>query len=376
VILHGNQRGGGKDLAHHLMKQENERVQVHEIRGFMADTLEGAFIESHAISKATRCKQHLYSLSISPPKGANITDRDFVDAADQVEAMLGLKGQPRAVVFHDKRGDDGELRRHAHAVWCRIDTDKMKAIELPYTKYRLRDVSRDLHIQHDLKMPNGLVRSKDRDPRNFTLAEWQQSKRVGKDVRQIKNVFRDCWAISDSQTSFANALEEHGYSLAKGRRGHVAVDYQGEKYAVSRYTGMKAKQLRAKLGEADSLPSIEQAHAKAAQQVSERLETLKAEQRQEFLRKRKGAEKATVALQVKQSDQRRQLIADQRDTLKKQTTEHQARLRKGIMGFVDRLTGRRKKTLELNADEQAKLRERISREHSEMRHIQNATKAA
>jgi hypothetical protein len=376
VILHGNQRGGGKDLAHHLMKQENERVQVHEIRGFMANTLEGAFVESHAISKATKCKQHLYSLSISPPKGADISNAAFVDAANQVETSLGLINQPRAIVFHDKRGDDGELRRHAHVVWCRIDTDKMKAVELPYTKYRLRDVSRELHIRHDLKMPDGLIRSKDRDPRNFTLAEWQQSKRAGKDVRQIKNVFRDCWAISDSQASFAHALEEHGYFLAKGRRGHVAVDYQGEKYAVSRYAGIEAQQVRAKLGDADSLPSIEQAHAKAAQQVNKRLTELKANQRQEFVRKRQGAERATAALQVKQSDQRKQLAADQRTTVEKQTAEHEARLRKGLMGFVDRLTGRRKKAVERNTHEQAKLRERITRERAKMRHIQNATKAA
>lgn len=66
MILVGNQRGGSKDLALHLMKDENERVVVDEIRGFASTTLNGAFQESYAISKATRCKQHLYSLSFSP----------------------------------------------------------------------------------------------------------------------------------------------------------------------------------------------------------------------------------------------------------------------------------------------------------------------
>lgn len=29
MILNGNQRGGAKDLALHLMKEENEHVEVH-----------------------------------------------------------------------------------------------------------------------------------------------------------------------------------------------------------------------------------------------------------------------------------------------------------------------------------------------------------
>ena len=39
MILNGNQRGGAKDLALHLMKAENERVEIHELRGFMSDNL-------------------------------------------------------------------------------------------------------------------------------------------------------------------------------------------------------------------------------------------------------------------------------------------------------------------------------------------------
>ncbi|MCV6602828.1 MAG: relaxase, partial [Cohaesibacter sp.] len=178
MILHGNQRGGAKDLALHLMKDENERVHIHEMRGFVSDTLEGAFQESYAISKVTKCKQHLYSLSINPPVGADIKDDHFVDAANQAEKRLGLAGQPRAIVFHEKHGSDGNLRRHAHAVWCRVDTETMTAKQLSYDREKLREVSRDLHIKHDLTMPKGLINSQNRNPRNFTLAEWQQCKRA------------------------------------------------------------------------------------------------------------------------------------------------------------------------------------------------------
>ena len=39
MILHGNQRGGARDLALHLLKDENEHVEVHELRGFVSDNL-------------------------------------------------------------------------------------------------------------------------------------------------------------------------------------------------------------------------------------------------------------------------------------------------------------------------------------------------
>ena len=117
MILVGNQRGGARDLAQHLMKPENERVEVAELRGFIADNLDGAFQESYAISRGTKCKQFLFSLSLNPPKDAEVSEDDFRRAINQAEQKLGLAGQPRAIVFHDKRGDDGKLRRHAHAVW-------------------------------------------------------------------------------------------------------------------------------------------------------------------------------------------------------------------------------------------------------------------
>ena len=370
MILHGNQRGGGKDLALHLMKDENERVQVHELRGFVADTLIGAFTESYAISKATRCKQHLYSLSINPPKDAEIGDDAFVDAIDQTEQKLGLTGQPRAIVFHEKRGEDGVLRRHAHAVWCRINADQMKAVQLSHSKLKLRDVSRDLHIQHDLTMPKGLINSKDRDPRNFSLEEWQQCKRAKKDVHRVKDIFKDCWAVSDSRASFAHALAEQGYILAKGDRGHVAVDYKGEKFAVSRYIGIKARQVREKLGEVDGLPDVDRAQQLAAKQITDRLKVLKAEQQAQADRKEQAAQREAQAMKERQAQAAETMKANQ---AKRRQTEKQARqdrLRKGVMGLVDRITGKRKRTLKQNQREQAAAVQRDQAETQSLQHIQ------
>jgi len=47
MILKGSQRAGAKQLAVHLMKtEENEHVELHEVRGFMANSLGGALNEA------------------------------------------------------------------------------------------------------------------------------------------------------------------------------------------------------------------------------------------------------------------------------------------------------------------------------------------
>lgn len=362
MILHGNQRGGAQNLALHLQKTENERVEIFEIRGFVSDTLDGAFQESYAISKGTKCKQHLYSLAISPPKGANISNEQFVEAANRAEKRLGLSGQPRAIVFHEKRGHDGELRRHAHSVWCRIDPDTMTAKQMSFDKEKLREVSRELHIEHDLKMPPGLINSKDRSPKNFTLAEWQQCKRAEKDPAAVKGIFQDCWAMSDSEAAFKHALEERGYFLAQGRRGHVAVDFKGEKYPVSRYVGIKAKDVRARLGEADGLPSLEQAQEGAAAQVATRLKELQAAQERELKSKRRKEQIQKDQLQEQQNKDTEQQRDVQQQRVQAEEQERQTRLRGGLWGLWDRVTGKRKQTEQQNELEAAKARERDRQE--------------
>jgi hypothetical protein len=214
MILKASQRGGAKQLAVHLLKTtENEHVEVHEVRGFMADDLMGALREAQAVSAGTKCRQFLFSVSLNPPEHESVRIEVFEKALGDIEERNGLSGQPRVVVFHEKEG-----RRHCHAVWSRIDPETMTARPLPFFKTKLRDVSRQLYLENGWKMPRGLMDSKERDPRSFDLAEWQQAKRAGLDPREVKTAIQECWAVSDNRASFAKALEERGLFLAKGER--------------------------------------------------------------------------------------------------------------------------------------------------------------
>lgn len=369
MILVGNQRGGAKDLARHLMKNENERVTIHDLRGFTSSTLAGAFQESYAISRGTRCKQHLYSLSLNPPKEAHVGPEVFEEAIRRIEERLGLSGQPRAIVFHEKKGLDGEMRRHAHAVWCRIDADQMRAVQLSFTKRKLQEIGRDLYLEHDWQMPRGFVRSSEANPRTYTLAEWQQAKRSKRDPEKLKAIFQDCWAISDSQGSFAHALEERGFILACGdRRGVVAVDRDGEVFAIPRWVGVKTAQVKKRVTAPGTLPNTRDAHSKAANILVARLAELESEQRQQG--ERSIASAVAAAQRQREFHQRdmERLEAVQARRAEAEATFRSSRIRTGWRGLIDFITGKRRRVEEFNRLEALKAQRR---DHEERRIADN-----
>lgn len=164
--------------------------------------------------KGRSAQQFMFSLSLNPPMQAVAGEDDFRQAADKAEKKLGLEGQPRAIVMHEKEG-----RRHAHVVWSRIDSETMKAINLPYFKRRLNELARELYLEHEWTLPDGLRGDGGKSPLNFTLAEWQQAKRLNLDPRAIRQSFIEAWQRSDDAKSFDAALREKGYFLARGAIG-------------------------------------------------------------------------------------------------------------------------------------------------------------
>lgn len=344
MILKGSQRSGARQLATHLLKDENEQIELVELRGFMSDDLPGALDETHAIAKGTKCRQFLFSLSLSPPLDQVASPETFQKAADAIEARLGLAGQPRAIIIHEKEG-----RRHAHAVWSRIDPETMTARPLPFFKNRLRDMSRELYLEHGWTLPEGLRDPLLSNPLNFTREEWQQAQRTERDPREIKQVIQKAWARSDGCKALASALEESGFILAKGdRRGHVAVDHDGEVYSLSRWTGVRAKEVRERLGEPDDLPSVEDATTRMRKALTPKLETFRAEQRQEHAAERNAFKLRKNEMATTHREAREALRTWQKTRWDQETRERTSRLRTGVAGLWDVVTGRAARTIREN----------------------------
>ena len=335
MILVGNQRGGARDLAQHLLKEENDHVEVHELRGFASETLHGALNEAHAVSQGTRCKQFLFSLSLNPPKNAQVSTEAFERAIDQAEIKLGLDGQPRAVVFHDKEG-----RRHAHAVWSRIKADEMKAVQLSHSRNKLMEVSRELYLEHGWRMPDGMTDRSKRDPRRLSHEEWQQAKRQDKDPRAIKTAIQDAWASSDSAAAFSHALEERGFKLARGdRRGFVAIDERGEPYAVAKWAGIKTKAVRERLGSETTLPDLNDARERYARDMQATMDGHRRKLLEEARARKEAAQRARTALVARQREERERLTSALEARQQAEAKTRQSRFRPGLGGVWDHLRG-------------------------------------
>lgn len=79
-------------------------------------------ISSHPVAACNGCTIIPHA-SINTRADERLPPEQRMQAIDRLEKDLGLTGQPRAVVVHEKEG-----REHCHVVWSRIDLDKMRTI--------------------------------------------------------------------------------------------------------------------------------------------------------------------------------------------------------------------------------------------------------
>lgn len=360
MIPFASQRGGGQDLATHLMNAyDNEVTELAHLRGAIASDLHGAFKEWQVQAEdLTRCEKYLYSLSINPdPRQGRLTRDQYMDYIARTEDMLGLSGQPRAIVFHEKYG-----REHCHVVWSRIDAMQGKAVHLAFDHDKLMRITRAFARDHGLKLPPGYEKS--REAGQESLYEREKKRQTGLSKEDHMRAITHAWQHSDSARAFVQSLSEQGYLLATGKRPYVLVDLYGGTHALARLIDDKAVRtgdLRAFLGKdfpPESLPSVEEAIAlverhRAAidKDVSEderatALQSLKAEQaarRQELLQERQ-------ALEARQQGEASRVAAQLRDArvslrrgyLEQRRRVHQQRHENrptGLAEFLGRVTG-------------------------------------
>jgi hypothetical protein len=368
VIIKGNQRGGGGELAAHLTNARgNDHVELHEIRGFVSDDLPGAFLEIEMAASLTRCKQPFFSVSFNPPEGHTATREDFERARDAVEDKFPeLKGQPRILMFHEKEG-----RLHAHGVWSRINCELNRAVNLSHSRLRLQDVSRAMYAHMGLEAPAGFRDHAKADKLNYDLSTWQQAKRLGEDPRDLKRIIQEAWARSDSRAGFERALEQNALHLARGdKRGFVVVHHSGEAMSLTRYGGLGTRELKARLGDHEKLPTVGQVRTALFTKTT----TVTARVNGEMVRRHRE-ELRPLAREHRQMkaahrEQRTALDGNQTKRAGQEAQARAGRLRKGIMGWWDRVSGKRGKVSEANARDMAAGRSRDNAEKHTLRETQ------
>ena len=105
MVIKGKSVAGAARLAAHLERTDtNERMEVLELRGVAAEDLRGALQEMEAVASACpNCKKPFYHASINTRADERLTPEQRMQAIDRLESELGLTGQPRVVVAHEKK---------------------------------------------------------------------------------------------------------------------------------------------------------------------------------------------------------------------------------------------------------------------------------
>ncbi len=299
MIIKGKSVGGGKRLAVHLMRTDtNERAEVRELRGVAAENLRGALLEIEAVASGSRTTKPFYHASINTRADERLTNEQRTHAIDRLEEKLGLSGQPRVVVVHEKEG-----REHCHIVWSRIDLDRMRAINDSYNYRKHEEVARDLEREFGHERVQGAHAErdgKDRPNRTPSHAEMLQADRGAVSPDDAKALVTNLWQRTDSGQTFKIALEKEAWLLARGdRRDFVVIDpYGGTHSLARRVEGAKAKDIRARMADVDSelLPSVAEARViqKQRQAERERLISLEALLTAE-LKERQAKDRGTTA---------------------------------------------------------------------------------
>ena len=326
MILKASQRANGADLAVHLMNSfDNDRVEIAEVYGTVADDLMGAFAEFEAVAQGTRAEKYLYSLSINPPD--DLTREQYFEAVEAIENRLGLTGQPRAVVFHVKADKHGVPREHCHVVWSRIDVENMRAIQLSHDKRKLMDMACELAHQYGLDLPPGLKaweakQQHDKESLEPTLAEKAQQDQTGIAPDQRRAEITSCYEQADSAQAFINALEQKGYVLARGdRRGFVVVDKFADVHSLTRYVKTHAaKDIKARLAplSPEDLPTVDQAKEIVRRRRQAQEEGEGERQRAQAEQRRR---KAKEALAEQHAERRAELLQKEQELLTRQQQE-------------------------------------------------------
>ncbi|MDR3423730.1 MAG: relaxase/mobilization nuclease domain-containing protein [Alphaproteobacteria bacterium] len=239
--IQGRRRGGSKDLSKHLQKEENESVEVREIKGFSFSNLTGKSLEKalkqmEAIGYGKGSKRNLYHAIVAPAYGCalNAAQRKFM--VDYYAEHMGFQGHQCAVVEHWKKG-----KQHFHLVFNIINPITGKIHELKWTKRQEWKISRGLEeiFWHPTPTPKG---------KSTRTWEMQRGKRTDVDPRRMRKEVTAIFDTSKTAQEFVAALSKAGYALTRGNKNKlVLVDKVGDTHGLMRrIEGKKLSDLRQK----------------------------------------------------------------------------------------------------------------------------------
>lgn len=345
MIINGGSRCNGAFFAKHLGNAEkNETVKLAEIRGLAAKNIGQALYEMKAVASGTpRCKNFFYHANLNPLDHEKLTPEQWDQAVDTLEKKLGLEGQARFVVEHEKHG-----RTHRHVVWSRIDVDRMIAIRMDNDFEKHQAVSRQLEREFGLEQGRSVLgpeAEKGKRPQRRPKA-WETFRgyKSGVNVRELTEEITELWNRAENAEAFVSALEGRGYILAQGdSRNYCIVDRHGDVHSLARRVkGARAADVDKKLGEIDpkTLPHVKMAAAhqrELAKEGEQRRAVIEQEETRQQDAIKEAEENRQQAMQEAEKWRQAGLDEEQRREAFKQQADRQAEQAKEMEAQQERL---------------------------------------
>ncbi|TXM92628.1 hypothetical protein [Methylobacterium sp. WL116] len=260
-MISGAMRGkGGDALARHLLKDENDSVEVIPARGLGSPDLLHQVRELVAMSLGGRTDAPCYHVHVDPE--IEISDNAGARARwwTLFEKEFRLASQPYCGAVHDKHG-----RRHEHRVYGLVRRDG-GVVDLAWDYARREKVSRIVEFEHGLppvpsKHGRAIAKAL-REEGRVDVASWLEAsgtldterpvtalspterlvqERTGVPLASVRAAALSAWHASEDGEGLRAALRERGLRLHAGRSGPVVHDANGTAHLLTRLIGAASK---------------------------------------------------------------------------------------------------------------------------------------
>lgn len=152
------------------------------------------------------------------------------------------------------------------------------------------------------------------------------------------------------------------------------MDFEGEVYSLSRWLGVKKKELKQKLGDYEELPTADQARKFLQSRMQQNTMQLLTEKRAMFKQRKKPVIQELRQLVKTQRKEREELLESQRQRWVEETKTRAGRFAKGMTGIWDAVSGKNAAIRKLNTQEAkaAHKRDRAEMEEMVRRHLEES----
>lgn len=254
-------KGAGMYYLHDKEAQTSERVawtythnlptdDPHKAMKWMAATaIQSDMLKKEAGIKPTGRKStkgvvYAYALAWHPDEKPE--PQHMREKAMETLELLGLSEHQAVFVAHQETNHD-----HVHCVVNLIHPETGKTAVLYKDQLRLSEWA----LKYEQE--NGQVYCKEREKNNELRKDKSNQNKIIKhkeEKLERANLIQNLYERSDSGKAFNAALEEQGYSIARGdKRGFVLVDHNGEIYSLSRQLkGQRASDIKNRLADLDN----------------------------------------------------------------------------------------------------------------------------